>query len=91
MTIWAVDARGVARLICTAIRCFQWDWRGDELEASLGKLVKFDLQHKAVRSGAIEKPGNAQILMFTGVRYERGTSQKPTTWLDPTRPKHKRG
>ena len=36
-------------------------------------------------------PGNAQILIFTGVHYERGSLQKPETRLDPTRPKRKRG
>lgn len=61
------------------------------LEASLGKLVKLDLRPKADRSRGKKKPGNAQILMFTGVRYERGPLQPPTTRLDPTRPKRKRG
>ena len=56
----------------------------------MGKLVKFDPRQKAVTSG-VKEPGNAQILIFTGVRYERGTSQPPETRLDPTRPKHKRG
>ncbi|WP_171015778.1 hypothetical protein [Devosia sp. FKR38] len=35
-------------------------------------------------------PGDAKILMFTGVRYERGTPGKPTTTIDPTT-KRKRG
>ena len=59
-------------------------------EASLGKLVKFDSRRNAVIGRAV-KPGGAQILIFTGVRYERGTSQPPNTRLDPTRPKRKRG
>ena len=61
-----------------------------QLEDSLGKLVKFDQRPKAATSGGAN-PGNAQILIFTGVRYERGTSQPPNTRLDPTRPKRKRG
>jgi hypothetical protein len=61
-----------------------------QLEDSLGKLVKFDQRQKAEKSGA-KKPGDAQILIFTGVRYERGTSQPPNKRLDPTRPKRKRG
>ena len=58
------------------------------LEDSLGKLVILDLQPVPPRDGA-KKPGSAQILLFTGVRYERGTL--PPTRLDPTRPKRKRG
>jgi hypothetical protein len=58
------------------------------LEASLGKLVKFDQRQKPpvreARAG-----GSAQILLFTGVRYERGTP--PVTTIDPSRPKRKRG
>ena len=61
-----------------------------ELEDSLGKLVKFDQRTKAANPGS-SVPGNAQILIFTGVRYERGTSQPPNKRLDPTRPKRKRG
>jgi hypothetical protein len=38
-----------------------------------------------------KKPGDAQILMFTGVRYERGTPPSPTNRFDPSRPKRKRG
>lgn len=59
-----------------------------ELEASLGKLVKFDRRRKPASAGR-QSPGDAQILMFTGVRYERGTP--PTKSVDPSRPKRKRG
>ena len=61
-----------------------------ELEDSLGKLVKFDRRTKAANPER-SMPGSAQILIFTGVRYERGTSQPPNKRLDPTRPKRKRG
>ncbi|MBU1336614.1 MAG: hypothetical protein ACK4G5_10750 [Devosia sp.] len=56
----------------------------------MGKLVKFDQRRKADTRG-VKTPGDAQILMFTGVRYERQAPQPPTTRLDPTRPKRKRG
>jgi len=58
----------------------------------LGKLVKFDLRPRAAKAEASPASfGPAQILIFTGVRYERGAYQSPTTRLDPTRPKRKRG
>jgi hypothetical protein len=81
---------GVTPPICNTIRGLQWEWGSEQLEDSLGKLVKFDQRRKAV-TGGVTKPGSAQILIFTGVRYERGTSQPPNTRLDPTRPKRKRG
>ena len=59
-----------------------------ELEDSLGKLVNFDRRRKPASAGK-RNPGDAQILMFTGVRYERGTP--PTKTIDPSRPKRKRG
>ncbi len=69
-------------------RCLRWDRRALHLEASLGKLVKFDNPRKPdpVRTRTV---GTAQILIFTGVRYERGTP--PTSTIDPSRPKRKRG
>ena len=81
---------GVTPPICNTIRGLQWEWGSEQLEDSLGKLVKFDQRRKAV-TGGVTKPGRAQILIFTGVRYERGTSQPPNKRLDPTRPKRKRG
>ena len=56
----------------------------------MGKLLKFDQRAKAANPER-SVPGSAQILIFTGVRYERGTSQPPNKRLDPTRPKRKRG
>ena len=58
------------------------------LEASLGKLVKFDQRRKPAPN-RIRAGGSAQILIFTGVRYERGTP--PSSTIDPSRPKRKRG
>jgi hypothetical protein len=59
------------------------------LEAGLGKLVKFDGRRRPVK-GTLQQAGNAQILIFTGVRYERGTPSAPNNRIDPSRPKRKR-
>ncbi|UYO01263.1 MAG: hypothetical protein KIT02_00050 [Devosia sp.] len=59
------------------------------MEASLGKLLKLAGHRKPAKPG--DRPsGDAQILIFTGVRYERGTSQPPDNRLDPSRRKRKR-
>ncbi|WP_172122742.1 MULTISPECIES: hypothetical protein [unclassified Devosia] len=56
----------------------------------MGKLVKFELRERP--AAAVGKPcGNAQILLFTGVRYERGTTCPPADLRDPSRPKRRRG
>jgi hypothetical protein len=60
------------------------------MEASLGKLLKFSRRERPASAGPIP-PGSAQIVIFTGVRYERGTTPPPTDRLDPSRPKRKRG
>ncbi len=60
-----------------------------QLENSLGKLVKFD-GRRASRTAGKTGPADAQILLFTGVRYERGTPSLPGKTVDP-RPKRKRG
>jgi hypothetical protein len=56
----------------------------------LGTLLKFSGPKSTVAS-ARAKSGNAQILIFTGVRYERQTPPPPTTELDTKRRKRKRG
>jgi hypothetical protein len=62
------------------------------MEAGLGKLVKFD-QRRRPPSSTVRAGGSAQILIFTGVRYERGIP--PSSTVDPSRPnsrpKRKRG
>jgi len=58
------------------------------MEASLGKLLKFEGRRKSVKAGP-PGPGDAQILIFTGVRYERGTPPPPKNHSD-TRRKRKR-
>ncbi|HEY0034199.1 MAG TPA: hypothetical protein VGB81_13110 [Devosia sp.] len=54
----------------------------------MGKLVKFDSRRKP-DAARVRGTDTAQILIFTGVRYERGTP--PTNTVDPSRPKRKRG
>ncbi|MEO8683486.1 MAG: hypothetical protein ABI414_01460 [Devosia sp.] len=56
----------------------------------MGKLVKFDSRRRPAGIASKQTAGNAQILIFTGVRYERGTPLAPDTRLDPSRPKRKR-
>ena len=60
------------------------------LEAGLGKLVKFELREQPA-AGRTKPTGNAQILLFTGVRYERGTTWPTGNLRDPSRPKRRRG
>ncbi len=61
----------------------------NKMEGGLGKLVKIDGRRKLATAGK-KPPGDAQILMFTGVRYERGTPSLPKKSLGP-RSKRKRG
>lgn len=56
----------------------------------MGKLLRFVLRTKPVSDGAVPD-GNAQILMFTGVRYERGTPPPPKSVEDAKRRKRKGG
>lgn len=60
------------------------------MEAGLGKLLKFKRRDRPATAAGVTPPGNAQILIFTGVRYERGTPPPPTNRLDPSR-RRKRG
>jgi hypothetical protein len=59
------------------------------LEASLGKLLNFDGRKKSARAGSTAVAGDAQILIFTGVRYERGTPPPPKSDFDTKRRKRK--
>jgi hypothetical protein len=58
----------------------------------MGKLVQFDSRGKAGHPAKPDRPIEAEILIFTGVRYERQTSvdspNKPTA---SSRGKRKRG
>jgi hypothetical protein len=57
----------------------------------LGKLVPFEKRNRTREGGALEKAGKAQILMFTGVRYERDTAETPPRPTATPRAKRKRG
>ena len=60
-------------------------------EAGLGKLVHIlDKRGRHPRARPLN-PGNAQIFIFTGVRYERDGTPVPGKPLGTTRPKRKRG
>jgi hypothetical protein len=59
-------------------------------EASLGKLVKFVRRTTIARDRAAPL-GAGQILIFTGVRYERNEAPLPGKNPTSTRPKRKRG
>ncbi|WP_286722233.1 hypothetical protein [Devosia sp. 63-57] len=56
----------------------------------MGKLLQLTGRARPATTGN-KPPGDAQILIFTGVRYERGTTPPPNNRLDPSRPKRKRG
>jgi len=56
----------------------------------LGKLVQFDKRGRHPKARPITR-GNAQILIFTGVRYERDGTPVPGKPLRPARVKRKRG
>ncbi|VDS06665.1 hypothetical protein DEVEQU_03829 [Devosia equisanguinis] len=60
------------------------------MEAGLGKLLQLTGRARPATTGN-KPPGDAQILIFTGVRYERGITPPPNNRLDPSRPKRKRG
>jgi len=61
-----------------------------DMEAGLGKLVLFDRPIQATKTG-LREPREAQILIFTGVRYERDDKSRPETRSDdPVKPRRKR-
>lgn len=47
---------------------------GQRTEATLGKLVAFEKRREEGRP-AIRKEGQAEILLFTGVRYQRHSTE----------------
>ena len=57
----------------------------------LGKLVQFDNRGKGRSTGKPDRSSNAEILIFTGVRYERQTSTAPTKPTASSGNKRKRG
>jgi hypothetical protein len=56
----------------------------------LGKLVSFE---KRRRSAPPRLPSGlaGEVVIFTGVRYERGLQGKPIDGSTPLKPKRKRG
>jgi hypothetical protein len=50
--------------------------RTPRLEARLGKLVQFNKRGRAGKARA-EAPQTGQVVLFTGVRYERDDSPLP--------------
>jgi len=56
----------------------------------LGKLVPFEKQAKS-RDSKSDRPGGAEILIFTGVRYEREAPNVPTKPTASSGNKRKRG
>ena len=59
------------------------------MEASLGKLVQFDGKGRQPRTRPVPA-GDAQIYLFTGVRYERDGTPVPSKPTGSARPKRKR-
>ena len=57
----------------------------------MGKLVQFDNRGKGRSTGKPDRPSNAEILIFTGVRYERETGATPTKPTASSGNKRKRG
>jgi hypothetical protein len=59
-------------------------------EALVGKLVQFDKRVRRPKARPLGQ-GNAQIVFFTGVRYERDGTPLPGKPLGTARSKRKRG
>lgn len=64
--------------------------KGRDAEARLGKVVTFDKRRRAARPKA-EESATGQVVIFTGVRYERGPASLPSDGSTPLKPKRKRG
>ena len=66
--------------------------RSQRTEIELGRLVQFEKREKGRGPGKPQGAADADILIFTGVRYERATPvAEPTKPSDSTKPKRKRG
>ena len=57
----------------------------------LGKLVNLEGRRKGQAAEKPDKSGSAEILIFTGVRYERETTNAPTKPPASSGAKRKRG
>lgn len=56
----------------------------------MGKLVPFEKGRRLVRA-RLAAPPEGQVVIFTGVRYQRGVPVLPDDGRTPERPKRKRG
>ena len=63
---------------------------GQNRSRALGKLVHFDKRGRQ-RKARPTAEGDAQIFLFTGVRYERDGTPVPDKPSNTARPKRKRG
>jgi hypothetical protein len=66
-------------------------WGRSRPERQLGKLVQFEKRSGDARPIEGERRGKAEILIFTGVRYERDSSGVPNKPLPSPGAKRKRG
>lgn len=57
----------------------------------MGKLVQFDNRGRGSRVEKTDRTAKAEILIFTGVRYERQTDVAPTKPTASSGGKRKRG
>lgn len=57
----------------------------------MGKLVQFEGRKSGRTDGQGTPMRSAEILMFTGVRYERATPETPTKPTTTNRAKRRRG
>ncbi len=60
-------------------------------ECQLGKLVQFEKGRRDSRHDRQRRSEGAEILIFTGVRYERQDPAAPTKPTTTSRAKRKRG
>jgi hypothetical protein len=61
------------------------------LETIVGKLVQFERRGKGGTGARTDRATEAEILIFTGVRYERQTGATPTKPTASSGGKRKRG
>jgi hypothetical protein len=57
----------------------------------LGKLVQFERREGRPERSETDRPAQAEILIFTGVRYERDTQPMPPKPSASSGSKRKRG
>ena len=56
----------------------------------MGKLLPFEQERRRAKSRP-PLPEGGQVVIFTGVRYQRGNPTLPDDGKTPARPKRKRG